>query len=61
MPPEDALPARSAGLLARVPEHWRVPLIQPAAAWLALIALFFGDWRDMARQWWDSSTSTTSC
>ncbi len=56
MPPEDALPARSAGLLARVPEHWRVPLIQLAAAWLALIALFFGDWRDMARQWWDSST-----
>lgn len=56
MSPETTLPARPAGLLARVPQHWRAPLIQLAAAWLVLIALFFGDWRDMARQWWDSST-----
>jgi len=28
------------------------------AVWLVLIALFWSDWRDMARQWWDSSTYT---
>ncbi|MDP3677015.1 MAG: archaeosortase/exosortase family protein [Novosphingobium sp.] len=27
-----------------------------AAAWLALIALFLGDWHAMAAQWWDTST-----
>lgn len=42
--------------MARVPDHWRAPLIQLAATWLVLIALFFGDWREMAQQWWDSST-----
>lgn len=42
--------------MARVPDHWRSPLIQLAATWLVLIALFFGDWREMAQQWWDSST-----
>lgn len=56
MPPESTLMARPMGLLARVPDHWRAPLIQLAATWLALIALFFGDWRDMAQQWWESST-----
>lgn len=42
--------------MARVPEHWRAPLVRLAIAWLALITLFLGDWRDMAWQWWDSST-----
>ncbi|WP_421855210.1 exosortase A [Novosphingobium sp.] len=56
MLPETALPARPPGLLARVPDHWRAPLIRLAAVWLALIVLFRGDWRDMAWQWWDSST-----
>ncbi|MEI6642218.1 MAG: exosortase A [Novosphingobium sp.] len=42
--------------MARVPMHWRAPLLQLAAAWSALVVLFFGDWRDMAWQWWDSST-----
>ncbi|GEN98876.1 exosortase A [Novosphingobium sediminis] len=56
MQPEQTLPARPAGLMARVPAHWRTPLIQLTATWLVLIALFFGDWRDMVRQWWDSST-----
>lgn len=60
MLPEGALPARPQGLLtrlhARVPEHWRAPLMRLIAVWLALIVLFLGDWRDMARQWWDSST-----
>jgi exosortase A len=48
--------ATPAALLARVPGHWRIPLAQLAAVWLGLIALFLGDWRDMAWQWWDSST-----
>jgi len=56
MPPESTLPARPLGPIARVPDHWRAPLIQLTVAWLVLIALFFGDWREMAQQWWDSST-----
>ncbi|WP_295530879.1 archaeosortase/exosortase family protein [Novosphingobium sp. Chol11] len=43
-------------LLHRLPERWRTPLAQLGAAWAALILLFLGDWRDMAAQWWDSST-----
>jgi exosortase A len=31
-------------------------LLRLAAAWLALVALFFADWREMAHQWWDIST-----
>ena len=56
MPPETALPRGALPLLERVPAHWRAPLVQLGAAWLGLIALFFGDWRDIARQAWDSST-----
>jgi exosortase A len=60
MLPEGALPARRQRLLprfhARVPEHWRAPLVRLTAMWLALLVLFHGDWRDMAWQWWDSST-----
>lgn len=43
-------------LLSCVPAHWRTPLARFCAVWLGLLALFFGDWRDMAWQWWDSST-----
>jgi hypothetical protein len=39
-----------------VPESWRRPLLFVATAWLGVFALFAGDWRDMALQWWDSST-----
>jgi len=39
-----------------LPASWRAPLAWLAAAWLALVVLFFGDWRDMVGQWWDSST-----
>ena len=39
-----------------VPIAWRRPLALLAAAWTALIVLFFGDWRAMAGQWWDTST-----
>ncbi len=56
MLPENTLPARAQGLLARVPDYWRAPLIRLIAVWLGLIALFLGDWRDMAWQWWNSST-----
>ena len=56
MPPDAPVMAAPQALLARVPAHWRVPLAQLAAVWLGLIAVFVGDWRDMAWQWWDSST-----
>lgn len=56
MQPERTLPSGAAPLLDRVPAHWRLPLVQLGVAWLGLIALFLGDWRDMALQWWDSST-----
>ena len=39
-----------------LPQVWRAPLLQLGLVWLALIGLFFADWRDMAGQWWDSST-----
>lgn len=41
---------------ARVPQHWRAPLVRLAGAWLVLILLCRADWSAMARQWWDSST-----
>jgi exosortase A len=43
----------AAGML---PAQWRAPLARLAAAWFALIVLFFADWRDMVAQWWGSST-----
>jgi exosortase A len=49
-------PAASLPLLQRIPAHWRMPLVQLGSAWAALIVLFLSDWRDMAAQWWDSST-----
>lgn len=39
-----------------VPAAWRGALLRLGAAWLALIALFAGDWLAMLRQWWDIST-----
>ena len=41
---------------ARLPAIWRAPLLRLGAVWLGLIGLFFADWRDMAGQWWNSST-----
>jgi len=40
----------------RIPEPWRAALLRLGAVWLALIAVFWPDWRAMAHQWWDSST-----
>ena len=41
---------------SRVPVVWRGPLIRLGLAWLALIALGWAEWAEMARQWWDAST-----
>ena len=54
-PEAPAMPA-AAALMERIPAHWRAPLLRLAATWAGLIVLFLGDWRDMAWQWWDSST-----
>lgn len=55
MPPELAA-ARSASWRERVPAEWRTPLLQLVLAWAALTLLSRGDWAEMARQWWNSST-----
>lgn len=53
----DAAPLSSIQRFVLVlPESWRRPLLFVATAWLGVFALFAGDWRDMALQWWDSST-----
>jgi exosortase A len=55
MPPELALqatPVRS----ARLPGAWHLPLLRLGLAWAALTVLFFAEWAEMARQWWDAST-----
>ena len=36
--------------------QWQGALIQLATAWLALFALTFTEWRQMAHQWWDIDT-----
>lgn len=56
MPPEGLLAPRFRPWTIALPEAWRRPLAMLAVAWLALIALFFGDWAAMAAQWWDIST-----
>ena len=57
MPPEAVLRTRPFdALIARVPQAWRMALLRVALAWLGLIGWFGGDWADMARQWWHSST-----
>jgi exosortase A len=55
MPPELTI-ARGAACRERVPMGWRTPLLQLVLAWSALALLTSGDWAEMARQWWNSST-----
>lgn len=55
MPPELALPQTRA-VIRRLPDAWRAPLARLALAWFALLALTFGDWREMAHQWWNIDT-----
>ena len=55
MPPNlaisEAVPAQGV-----VPQAWRGPLVRLALAWATLVALTWGDWAEMVRQCWDSST-----
>ena len=44
-------------VLTRAPTTgWLNPGGMVLAAWLALVALTFADWREMAHQWWDIDT-----
>ena len=52
----EAALARSRAWPDSLPYAWRGPLVRLAVVWIGLIALFFGEWNEMARQWWDSST-----
>ncbi|MGZ3257894.1 MAG: exosortase A [Croceibacterium sp.] len=54
--PREMIMSRRAGWLERIPPVWRVPLVQLAAAWLALVLLTRRDWAEMAWQWWNDST-----
>ena len=56
MRPDFALRLPSRGSIGAIPANWRRPLLRLALAWTFLIALFFGEWADMAAQWWDIST-----
>jgi exosortase A len=55
MPPEASL-QHPPGWLERVPPAWRAPLIQLALAWSSLVLLTWGEWVEMANQWWNIST-----
>jgi exosortase A len=39
-----------------VPQSWRAPLLRLALAWAGLVALTWGEWAEMADQWWNAST-----
>ena len=56
MPPEALAAPQLRRFVVSLSTVWRRPLLLLGAAWLALIALFFADWRAMAGQWWDTST-----
>lgn len=47
---------RDGEFVARVPDHWRTPLVRLGLAWLAIFALTFRDWLTMFDQWWNIST-----
>ena len=52
----DAIAPTRAPLTEMLAPHWRVPLLQLALAFAAMLALFARDWADMVWHWWDSST-----
>jgi exosortase A len=56
MPPELSLSRGRVAWRERVPEAWRMPLLQLALAAGGVALLTRGDWAEMARQWWNSST-----
>jgi len=47
---------RIAGLLGRIPENWRIPLVRAALVWAGLIGLTARDWATMFDKWWNIST-----
>ncbi|MDT0507751.1 exosortase A [Novosphingobium sp. MMS21-SN21R] len=54
--PDLALKAPFSRLWQAIPAEWQRPLALLGLVWVGNLALFFTDWRDMALQWWDSST-----
>lgn len=57
MPPEPAtLTAPATALPARLPAPWRSALGALAAAVLALLAVTWREWGEMAHQWWNIDT-----
>jgi exosortase A len=54
MPPENGAISTSGSLARLAPLERSAALV--ALAWALLIGVFWHDWTDMARQWWDSST-----
>ncbi len=56
MPPEALVTPQPHRWAIALPIAWQRPLVLLGTTWLALIALFFADWRAMAGQWWDTST-----
>ena len=55
MPPDLALRLPRGGAFG-LPLAWRGALVRLAFAWAALFALSFGEWREMAHQWWNIDT-----
>ncbi len=47
---------RSAMLTAKLPQHWRMPLLYLALGWAAVLLLFAPTWAEMLLLYWDSST-----
>lgn len=59
MQPETTAPAWQQGRLVKgLPEQWRGPLALLLAGALALMAVTFREWGEMAHQWWNIDTYT---
>jgi len=56
MPLELSQPRLRPSWPQRLPSAWRLPLLQLALALAGLSLLTRGDWGEMTRQWWNSST-----
>ena len=56
MPLELSQPRLRPSWPERLPAAWRLPLLQLALALAGLSLLTRGDWGEMTRQWWNSST-----
>jgi len=52
----DSMPIDAPARTPALSPPWRAALIRLGLAWGGLLLLFAGDWRDMAAQWWGSST-----